>query len=285
MAKNSTCNQRPFGHPCFDIKAHFKVGRIHLPVAPGCNIKCKYCVRRFDCANENRPGVTSKVITPKQALAKVEVEIKRDPRIMVVAVAGPGEPLANEKTFETFKLIHQNFPHLTKCLSTNGWFLAERLDALQEVGVITLTITINAVTSTIGKSIYSWVMLGGERIHGETASKLLIQRQLQGLKAATERGIRVKINSVLIPEVNKEHLAEVAKKVKELGAYIQNIMPLIPQGELAHLRTPTPVMLEQVRSLCELYMPQFQLCKQCRADAVGVPGEERSLYPTLSHIP
>ena len=274
VMRDSACKQRSFGHPCFDAKAHFKVGRIHLPVAPGCNIKCKYCVRRFDCTNENRPGVTSKVITPKQALAKVEVEIKRDPRIAVVAVAGPGEPLANEKTFETFKLIHQNFPHLTKCVSTNGWFLAERLDTLQEVGVTTLTITINALSPTIGKDIYSWVMFQGKRIHGETASELLIQRQLEGLKAATERGIRVKINSVLIPGVNEEHLSKVAKKVAELGAHIQNIMPLIPQGELAHLRSPTPMMLEQVRFLCELHMPQFQLCKQCRADAVGVPSEE-----------
>ncbi|MGE5894530.1 MAG: nitrogenase cofactor biosynthesis protein NifB, partial [bacterium] len=49
-------------HPCFSKEAHFKFGRIHLPVAPACNIQCRYCIRKFDCANESRPGVTSTVL-------------------------------------------------------------------------------------------------------------------------------------------------------------------------------------------------------------------------------
>jgi nitrogen fixation protein NifB len=54
-------------HPCFGGD-HGKAGRIHLPVAPGCNIKCGFCERRFDCANESRPGVTSRVLTPVLAV-------------------------------------------------------------------------------------------------------------------------------------------------------------------------------------------------------------------------
>ena len=60
--------QRQTDHPCFGGD-HSKAGRIHLPVAPGCNIKCGFCERRFDCANESRPGVTSKVLTPEQVEA------------------------------------------------------------------------------------------------------------------------------------------------------------------------------------------------------------------------
>ncbi len=55
--------QKKTDHPCFGGD-HSNTGRIHLPVAPGCNIKCGFCERRFDCANETRPGVTSKVLTP-----------------------------------------------------------------------------------------------------------------------------------------------------------------------------------------------------------------------------
>ncbi|MFQ7453900.1 MAG: hypothetical protein ACLRNQ_23780 [Flavonifractor plautii] len=55
----------PAEHPCFSAQAHFRYGRIHLPVAPRCNIRCGYCDRRYDCANESRPGVTSEVISPK----------------------------------------------------------------------------------------------------------------------------------------------------------------------------------------------------------------------------
>ena len=56
-------------HPCFSKDAHKKYGRVHLPVAPRCNIQCNFCNRKYDCMNESRPGVTSAVLTPQQALA------------------------------------------------------------------------------------------------------------------------------------------------------------------------------------------------------------------------
>ncbi|HOG98319.1 MAG TPA: nitrogenase molybdenum-iron cofactor biosynthesis protein, partial [Methanothrix soehngenii] len=54
-------------HPCFSEKACHSFGRMHLAVAPKCNIQCKYCIRDFDCVNESRPGVTSQVLKPKEA--------------------------------------------------------------------------------------------------------------------------------------------------------------------------------------------------------------------------
>ena len=55
-------------HPCFNAKVKGQFGRVHLPVAPKCNILCNYCNRKFDCVNESRPGVTSSVLSPAQAL-------------------------------------------------------------------------------------------------------------------------------------------------------------------------------------------------------------------------
>ena len=68
----------PAEHPCFSAQAHFRYGRIHLPVAPRCNIRCGYCDRRYDCANESRPGVTSEVISPEAALDRVERALRLD---------------------------------------------------------------------------------------------------------------------------------------------------------------------------------------------------------------
>jgi uncharacterized Zn-finger protein len=39
--------ERIAGHPCFDERFCHTSGRIHLPVAPQCNIQCNYCHRRF----------------------------------------------------------------------------------------------------------------------------------------------------------------------------------------------------------------------------------------------
>lgn len=268
------CAQKVYGHPCYSPGAHFKFGRVHLPVAASCNIKCNYCVRKHDCSNENRPGVTSKIITPDEAIAKVRLALRRDPRIHVVGIAGPGDPLNNEATFETFKRLQEEFPHLTRCLSTNGLLLPEKLDALQTVGVTTLTITINAIDPAIGSQIYSFVRYKDTVLRGEEAFELLSQNQLEGLRGAVESGIVVKVNSVFIPGINSEHLIEVARTVRNLGGYIMNIIPLIPQAKFSHLAPPSADDIKRIRDSCEGILFQFRHCIQCRADAVGVPGDE-----------
>jgi len=81
-------------HPCFDNEARLKYARVHLPVAPACNVQCNFCDRKFDCANESRPGVTSVLLDPAQAARYVDEVVMKDPSIRVVGIAGPGDPLA-----------------------------------------------------------------------------------------------------------------------------------------------------------------------------------------------
>lgn len=65
-------------HPCFNKKASASYGRVHLPVAPHCNIQCNFCNRIYDCANENRPGVTAKVQTPDESVKFLENSLNLD---------------------------------------------------------------------------------------------------------------------------------------------------------------------------------------------------------------
>ena len=114
---------KSFQHPCFN-GCGGKFSRIHLPVAPGCNLQCNYCVRKFDCPNESRPGVTASVLTPREGLDRFR-RVKQEVRhLTVVGIAGPGDTLANfERTRETFRLIRGEDPDITLCLSTNGLVL------------------------------------------------------------------------------------------------------------------------------------------------------------------
>ena len=75
-------------HPCFNDESRHRFGRVHLPVAPKCNVQCNFCDRRFDCANESRPGVTSAVLAPGQALAYLDRVCGTSMRISVVGIAG-----------------------------------------------------------------------------------------------------------------------------------------------------------------------------------------------------
>lgn len=80
-------------YPCFSEKAHDKFGRMHLPVAPACNIQCRYCIKKYDCANESRPGISSVVLKPHEAIERVRYLVERSANISVIGIAGPGDPL------------------------------------------------------------------------------------------------------------------------------------------------------------------------------------------------
>lgn len=56
--------QKVFNHPCYSEDAHHHFARMHVAVAPACNIQCHYCNRKYDCANESRPGVVSELSCP-----------------------------------------------------------------------------------------------------------------------------------------------------------------------------------------------------------------------------
>ncbi len=264
-------------HPCFSGEAHHKFGRIHLPVAPACNIQCRYCIRKYDCANESRPGITSKVLTPSEALERVRALVERNEKLSVVGIAGPGDPLANDTTFKTLRAINREFPDLILCVSTNGLYLSDRLEDLVRSGVRSLTITINAVMPETAEKIYSWVSYRGRKYTGRDAAECLLCNQWRGLRNAIDAGLIVKVNSVLIPGVNDEEIPLIAWLAGGKGADLMNIMPLIPQAEFEYLQRPSREMINIMREKCIKYIPQMTHCRQCRADACGILGEDKDM--------
>lgn len=269
-------------HPCYSEKASHTFGRAHLPVAPKCNVQCNYCVRKFDCVNESRPGVTSEILNPEQALHKIRDIVAEHPYIKVVGIAGPGDPLYNEATFETFRLIHENFPDLILCVSTNGLLLPDKIDLLEKYGVSNITVTMNALDPDVAAQIYLFINYQGKRYDsGREMGELLIGKQLEGIRLAVERKMLVKVNTVYIPGINDSQILEIAKKISSMGVYIHNIIPLIAQAKFAHLKPPTLEQKLAMQELCKPYVKQMSHCQRCRADAVGCLGKD--INPCTGH--
>jgi nitrogen fixation protein NifB len=256
-------------HPCFSEQACHAFGRMHLAVAPKCNIQCKYCVRDFDCVNESRPGVTSRVLSPEEALARVDQVLQKYHYIKVVAVAGPGEPLANEETFVTFRLVGEKYPQMILCVSTNGLLLPDKIGELDRLGVGNITVTMNAIDPRIGKEIYDYAIYQGKRYEGLEMATLLRDQQLKGIEEAVRLKKIVKVNTVLIPGINDHHVFDIARKIKEMGVFIHNVMPLIPQYKFAHIKPPTPEEKRKIQAQLGEIIRQMKHCRQCRSDAIG----------------
>jgi nitrogen fixation protein NifB len=278
-------------HPCYSEEAHHHYARMHVAVAPACNIQCHYCNRKYDCANESRPGVVSEVLTPDQAVKKVMAVAAHIPQMTVLGIAGPGDPLANPgRTLETFRQLTEKAPDIKLCVSTNGLALPECVDELCSHNIDHVTITINCVDPDVGAKIYPWIFWKGRRIKGRKGVAILIEQQQKGLEQLVARGVLVKVNSVLIPGVNDEHLKEVSRVVKAKGAFLHNVMPLIAEPEhgtfygVMGQRGPTHQELQTLQDACAGDMNMMRHCRQCRADAVGMLGEDRGHEFTLDKI-
>jgi len=258
-------------HPCFDKTAHGQYGRIHLPVSAKCNIKCRFCERSINM-EENCPGVAAQILTPEQAVETLTAALKLCPELTVAGIAGPGDSLADDSAVETFRLIDKKFPQLSKCISTNGLGLPDKVKELSALGLKHVTVTVNAVDPKTGEKIISHIIYKGETLTGEKAAQILLSRQLEGIKAAHELGLEIKVNTVLVPGVNSDRIGEIAKTISGLGVKYHNIMPLIPRGEFAGVPVPGCDMLEAARREAEAILPVFRNCAHCRADACGIPG-------------
>lgn len=278
-------------HPCYSEEAHHHFARMHAAVAPACNIQCHHCNRKYDCANESRPGVVSELLTPEQAVKKTLAVAAEIPQMSVLGIAGPGDPLANpERTFATFRELARKAPDIKLCVSTNGLALPDSVEELAKHNIDHVTITINCVDPEVGAKIYPWIFWKGERIRGIEAARILIEQQQKGLEMLVAKGILVKVNSVMIPGVNDEHLKAVSKVVKAKGAFLHNVMPLIAEAEhgtfygVMGQRSPSPDELKNLQDACEGDMNMMRHCRQCRADAVGLLGEDRGAEFTMDKV-
>jgi MoaA/NifB/PqqE/SkfB family radical SAM enzyme len=266
-------------HPCFN-GCGSEYARMHLPIAPKCNIQCNYCVRKFDCPNESRPGVTTEVLSPEEACEKYKMVKEKMPNLKVVGIAGPGDSLADfENTKKTLSLIREEDPSVTFCLSTNGLLLPLYADELVGLGVSHVTVTMNSVNTTIGAKIYKHVDYMGHRYFGEVGAAILMANQLAGIKRLTSLGVICKVNIVMLKGINEYHIPVVVEKAKELGCEITNIMQLIPVAgsEFENIPLVSNREITSMRKRCEGTLKQMYHCHQCRADAIGTLDNDQSI--------
>ncbi len=272
-------------HPCFSFHAKYKYARVHLPIAKGCNIQCNYCDRKFDCVNESRPGVTSKLLTPFQSVEYMKRITKVDGgRISVVGIAGPGDPFADpDNTLEALRMVKESFPDLLFCLSTNGLNIHPYVEEIKKLGVSHVTITVNGIIPSVLGEIYSWVRFDKKVYRGVKAGLVLLEQQLKAIEAIKKAGLFLKINTVILPGINDWHIPDVAKKMAEMNVDIINCIPVYPNGNefFKEVSTPDGELVSKIRSEVKTYLPQMTHCARCRSDAAGLLGNDFKEVPDL----
>ncbi len=263
-------------HPCFNADACADHGRVHLPVAPACNIQCNFCDRKFDCVNESRPGVSSALLTPMQALTYLKAIERHKQNIAVVGIAGPGDPFANpQRTLKTLALVRRHDDQKLLCVASNGLNVAPYVAQLKQLAVSHVSITVSAVDPLIGAKIYSWVRWQKRTRPAAEGARIILEQQMRAITALKAAGIIVKVNCILLPGINEDHVDAIATRMAALKVDLFNLIPYhpTPGANLAHLTEPSPGTVARLRRRLNAHLPQMSHCRRCRADATGLLGE------------
>ena len=257
-------NSEKILHPCFNEKCISYIKRLHLPVAPKCNINCIFCDRQISCTSLKKPGIAKRILKS----CEVKDYIKTvDKNACIFGIAGPGEALYNDETFKVLKLLKD----YTTCLCTNGLLLEEKVEELIKLKLNYLSVTINSLDYEIATKIYDFVNYKGKIYRGIKGSQLLINKQISGLKKASEFGIKLKVNTVYVPGVNDSQIVPISKLCKSYNVDIMNIIPVISEKfESENINEK----VQELRKEASKYITQKEHCARCRADAYGYIGKE-----------
>lgn len=272
---HSNYNGKPVSrHPCFN-NYDFHDAIIHLPVAPKQNINYIDDIMRNNCLGAACETVSDKVISVKEALERYLEAKKSIPNLTVAAISGPGEVLAEFDTIkETFAALRQVTPDISLCLSTNGLMLPVYASHLISLGVNFVTVNVNTIYPETGARIYQDITYLGRRYVGVEGANILIQNQISGISYLTSRGVSVRVNLRVIPEINEDEITDIVETAKECGCSLTNILPTNnsmnyePNGPQEYSKSG----LSEVRKACNNILPQSYFCKPCRSASVETMG-------------
>ena len=172
--------------------------------------------------------------------------------------------------------VRRKHKDMMLCLATNGLGIGPHIDNIAALQVSHVTITVNAVDPEIGAKIYAWIRDGRRPMRGLDAAKLLLERQLDAIVRLKEAGVVVKINSIIIPGINDQHIETIAERMAELKVDIMNSMAFLPVAgaEFENIEPPDNLLVASTRFKAGRHVAQMTHCARCRADAVGLINEK-----------
>lgn len=185
-----------------------EIDYLRISLTESCNLRCIYCMPE---------GVASKVcgetLTKENIFDIVEVAVELN--IKKIRLTG-GEPLLRQDIVEIVQGIKDR--GIEKIyITTNGILLSEKIEKLKKAGLKGVNISLD----TLDREQFNYITRGGD-----------LERVLQGIEKALNLNLEVKINSVIMKDINENAIEELVKLTlnNQLDVRFIELMP-IGQGK------------------------------------------------------
>jgi len=120
------------------------------------------------------------------------VKVCIDEGINKVRITG-GEPLLRTGLSDFINMIYKYKPDIDLALTTNGYLLEELAEDLKKAGLKRINVSLDSLKSSIAKNI---------------AQKDVLEKVIRGLEKSDEVGLKIKINSVIMKNINDNEIID-----------------------------------------------------------------------------
>ena len=166
---------------------------LRVSVTERCNFRCQYCMPEKPFSWVPKENLLSYEDLFKFIKASIDEGIKK------VRITG-GEPLLREGLDIFLKMIFDYKNDIDLALTTNGFLLAKVAQKLKDAGLKRINISLDSLNSATAAKI---------------AQKDVLKGVLEGIQAAAEVGLKIKINCVPIKGINDNDVLDVLEFCKD----------------------------------------------------------------------
>ena len=192
-----------------------KVDYLRISVTQRCNFRCQYCMpeKPFEW-------------TPKENLLSYEemfsfVKVAIDNGIKKIRITG-GEPLVREDLDKFIKMVYEYKNDIDLALTTNGYLLKAQIQKLKNAGLKRVNISIDSLEKET-----FWYL----------TKKDVLDKVKEGIDAAIEAGMFVKLNSVVLKNINENEVLDLYDYAKQKGIQIRFIEYMENESAYVNLKT------------------------------------------------
>ncbi len=178
-----------------------KVDYLRVSVTERCNFRCQYCM-------PDKPFSW----VPRENLLSFEelflfIKAAMDEGITKVRITG-GEPLLREGLDKFVGMIYNHNNDVDLALTTNGYLLKQSAKKLKDAGLKRLNISLDSLKPAVAHTI---------------AKKDVLKDVLEGIEAALQVGLKVKVNMVPLKGINDDEIVDILDFCKERDIEVRYI--------------------------------------------------------------
>ena len=206
-----------------------RITYLRLSVTDRCDLRCTYCMP------ERMTFLPKKEVLTLEELFELATGFI-DRGVSKIRITG-GEPLVRRDIMDLFRALGRRLGHDLQelTLTTNATQLAQHADGLADAGVKRVNISLD----TLDRSRFA-----------ELTRRDSLPQVLDGIRAASEAGLKVKLNAVALKGVNEDELPDLIGWAHGQGHEV-TLIEVMPLGDVEEERLDQYLPLSDVRKRLE----------------------------------